>query len=84
MDLERLMSLLSIIHLTPSVPDAKAWVLSSSGVFLVKLFFSALSVLSDFVPFYPTNFLWNSSPPSKVRAFAWLVTHKKVNSNDML
>ncbi|RVW91323.1 hypothetical protein CK203_035381 [Vitis vinifera] len=31
-DLERLMSLLSHVHLTPSILDVKVWVPSSSGV----------------------------------------------------
>ena len=29
-------------------------------------------------------FLWNSKVPTKIRVFAWLVTYKKVNTNDML
>ena len=83
-DLERLMSLLSYIHLSPFVPNTKAWVPSSSGVFSVKSFFLALTNLSDSVPFYPTKFLWKSRVPSKVMAFAWLVAYKKVNTSDML
>ena len=83
MDLERLKSLLSLVYLTP-IPDAKAWIPSSSGIFSVKSFFSALASVSNSIPFYPANFLWNSKVPSKVRAFAWSVAHKKVNTNDML
>ena len=83
-DLERLMSLLSNIHLTPFVLDAKTRVLSSSGVFSVKSFFSTLSFSSNSILFYLANFLWKSRVPSKVRTFAWLVTLKKVNTNDML
>ena len=55
-DLERLMSLLSHVHLSPFVPDAKAWVPSSSRVFSVKSFFLVLSNFSESVPFHPTNF----------------------------
>ena len=83
-DLERLMSLLSNIHLTPFVLDAKTWVLSSSGVFSVKSFFSTLSFSSNSILFYLANFLWKSRVLSKVRTFAWLVALKKVNTNDML
>ena len=83
-DLERLKPLLSLVHLIPSVSDVKAWILSSFKIFSVKFFFSALASVSNSIPFYPTNFLWNSKVPSKVRAFAWLVAHKKVNTNDML
>ena len=83
-DLERLMSLLSSVHLSPSVLKAKAWVPSSLGAFSVKSYFSTLSNSSNFVPFYLANFLWKSRVPSKFKAFAWLVAHKKVNINDML
>ena len=57
-DLERLMTSLSNVHMSPLVTDARAWVPSSSGVFSVKSFFLALTNLSDSVPFYPTKFLW--------------------------
>ncbi|RVW47679.1 hypothetical protein CK203_095457 [Vitis vinifera] len=36
-DLERLLSLISNVHLSPSVPDAKAWVSSSSRAFSTKV-----------------------------------------------
>ena len=42
-DLERLMIYFSSVHLSPFVPDAKAWTPSSSGVFSVKSFFLALT-----------------------------------------
>ena len=83
-DLERLMTSLSNVHMSPLVTDARAWVPSSSGVFSVKSFFLALTNLSDSVPFYPTKFLWKSRVPSKVMAFTWLVALMKVNTNDML
>ena len=56
-DLERLMSLPSNFHLSPYISDTRSWVLSSSGVFSVKLFFSVLSCFPDLVPFYQVNFL---------------------------
>ena len=59
-NLQKLMSLLSHVHLTPSIPNAKAWISSFSGVFLVKSFLLALSNFSDSTPFYPANFLWKS------------------------
>ena len=83
-DLERLMSLLSNVHLTPSTPDAKAWVPSSSGGFSVKSFPLVLSSFSYSTLFYLTHFLWKSRAPYQVMAFAWLVAHKKTNTNDML
>ena len=83
MDLERLKSLLSFVYLTP-IPGAKAWIPSSSRIFSVTSFFSALASVSNSIPFYPAIFLWNSKVPSKVRAFEWSVAHKKVNTNDMM
>ena len=79
-DLERAMFLFSLVHLTPSVLDAKGWVLSSLGIFSVKSFFSALDFSLDSIHFYQANFLWKSRVPSKIRVFAWLVALKKVNT----
>ena len=50
----------------------------------IKYFFMVLSKPSNPIPFLSTNFVWKSKAPSKVKAFAWLVVHKKVNTNDML
>ena len=35
-------------------------------------------------PFFLTKFVWNCQVPFKVKAFVWLVAHKKVNTNDLL
>ena len=58
-DLERLMFLLSHVHLSPFVLYTKAWALSSLRVFLVKSFFLALSNFSDSIPFLLANFCGN-------------------------
>ena len=58
-DLERLMILLSHVHLSPFVLYTKAWALSSLRVFLVKSFFLALSNFSDSIPFLLANFCGN-------------------------
>ena len=81
---ERLMTSLFHVHLSPFVPNAKALVPSSSGVFSVKSFLLALFNLWNSVPFHPAKFLWKSRVSSKIMAFAWLVAHKKVHTNDML
>ncbi|RVX20328.1 Transposon TX1 uncharacterized 149 kDa protein [Vitis vinifera] len=83
-DLEGLMRSLDGVHLSPSVPDARLWPLSSSGLFSVKSFFLALSQVSGSPQVFPSKFVWNSQIPFKVQSFIWLVAHKKVNTNDML
>lgn len=72
------------LHLSSSALDARAWSLFSSGLFIIKSFFIALSSSSDPVPFLLTNFVWKSQVPLKVKSIAWLVVHKKVNTNNML
>ncbi|KAJ9697646.1 hypothetical protein PVL29_006989 [Vitis rotundifolia] len=83
-DLERLMRSLDCLHLSTSASNERSWSLLSSGLFTVKSFFTALSQMPDSSPFFPTKFVWNSQVPFKVKAFVWLVAHKKVNTNDML
>ncbi|WJZ96627.1 hypothetical protein VitviT2T_015292 [Vitis vinifera] len=83
-DLEGLMRSLDGVHLSPSVPDARLWPLSSSRLFSVKSFFLALSQFFGSPQVFPSKFVWNSQIPFKVQSFIWLVAHKKVNTNDML
>ena len=83
-DLERLMRSLDCMHISTSASDARSWSLCSSGLFTVKSFFTGLSQMSDSSPFFPTKFVWKSQVPFKVKAFIWLVAHKKVNTNDLL
>ncbi|RVW21771.1 putative glycosyltransferase [Vitis vinifera] len=59
-DLEGLMRSLECLQLTFSVPDARSWSLSSSGLFTVKSFFLALSHCPDSPSVFPTKFVWNS------------------------
>ena len=82
--LERLMSSLNLVHLSPPAVDSQARSLSSSGLFTIKSFSLAMSNYSNPTLFLLGNFLWKSKAPSKVKTFAWLVAHRKVNTNDML
>ncbi|RVX22980.1 putative ribonuclease H protein [Vitis vinifera] len=82
-DLEGLMRSLDGVHLSPSVPDARLWPLSSSGLFQLNIFSSFIPIF--WIPqVFPSKFVWNSQIPFKVQSFIWLVAHKKVNTNDML
>ena len=78
------MQSLDCMHISTSAPDARSWSLSSSGLFTVKSFFIALSQMPGLSPFFLTKFVWNCQVPFKVKAFVWLVAHKKVNTNDLL
>ena len=82
--LERLMHSLDCMNLSTSVSDVRSWSLCSSGLFTVKSFFTTLSQMPDSSSFFPTKFVWKSQVPFKVKAFIWLVAHKKVNTNDLL
>ena len=75
---------LDCMNLSTSASDARSWSLCSSGLFTVKSFFTTLSQMPDSSPFFPTKFVWKSQVPFKVKAFIWLVAHKKVNTNDLL
>ena len=44
----------------------------------------ALSSSSNLTLFQLATFLWEAKAPLKVKAFAWLVAHRKVNTNDLL
>ncbi|RVW94236.1 LINE-1 retrotransposable element ORF2 protein [Vitis vinifera] len=68
-DLEGLMRSLDDLYLSPSVPDARLWPLSSSGLFSVKSFFLALSQSSGSSQNFPSKFVWNSQVPFKVKSF---------------
>ena len=83
-DLEGLMRSPDYLHLSYLVSDTRSWSLSSSGLFIVKSFFLALSQCSGSSPVFPTKFVWNSQVPFNVKFFVWLVAHKKVNTNDLL
>ena len=74
---------LSCLHLYPFVPHVRVWCLFSLGLFVVKTFFLVLSNHTDPIPLFLIGFVWKSQVPFKVKSFAWLVAHKKINTNDM-
>ena len=81
---QRLLLSLGFVHLSPSTTDSRGWSLSSTCVFTVKSFFLALSMPPTPLLFHPAKFIWSLKAPSKVKAFAWLVAHRKVNTYDLL
>ena len=82
--LQRLLISIRYVQLSPSTTDSRGLSLSPIGLFTVKSFYLALSMNPPITLFHPAKFLWSSKVPSKVKAFAWLVAHRKVNTNDLL
>ena len=72
------------VHLSPSKVDSRGSALSSTSLFTVKSFLLAISLPPTALLFHPTKFLWSSKAPSKVKAFSWLLAHRKVNTNDLI
>ena len=80
------MSSLTSVHLSKLssyVADSRTWSLSSSSLFSIKKKFLALSNLLNPIPFFLAKFLWKLKAHSKVKVFAWLEAHKKVNTKYM-
>ncbi|RVW19142.1 Transposon TX1 uncharacterized 149 kDa protein [Vitis vinifera] len=80
-DLEGLMRSLDGVHLSPSVPDARLWPLSSSGLFSVKSFFLALSQFFGSPQVFPSKFVWNSQIPFKVQSFICILDMMYIKFN---
>ena len=72
------------MHLSFSTAESRSWFVSSIGLITVKSFSLALSSSSNLTLFQPTTFLWEAKAPLKVKAFAWLVARRKVNTNGLL
>ena len=53
-------------------------------LFSIRSFFLALSNQSTPIFFSLTKFIWKLKAPSKVKAFAWLLANKRVNTNNLL
>ena len=83
-DHERLMSSLTCLYLSPSILDARGWLLSSWGLCIVKSFFLVLCNQFNLISFYPYKFIWKSKFPAKLKTFSWLMAHEKVYTNGML
>ena len=65
-DLKKLMSLLSHVHLTPFILDAKTWVPSSSRGFSIKSFLLVLSISQILLLFTLLIFYGNQEPPLRL------------------
>ena len=84
-NLERFMSSLTLVHLSPFVLDTRlVSILFRFILGKIYLFGLVQFIMINSDPFFLAKFVWKSKVSSKVKAFAWLVVHKKVNINDML
>lgn len=52
--------------------------------FLNEFLLKAFTISPISTPFALDKFFWNSKVPSKVEPFAWPLTNKKVNTNNMI
>ena len=82
--LQRLLISIGFVQLSSFIVDSRDWPLSPTSLFTMKSFYLALSMTPSITLFHPAKFLWSSKVPSKVKAFALLVGHRKVNTNDLL
>ena len=82
---EELASLLQSIQMVElnSLPDSRIWVRDPLG-FTCKSFFVSLLNVEPLPRFQPFNFIWKPYIPYKVKIFAWLVVHGKVNTCDLV
>ena len=79
------MSLLQTIHNVSlnSYPDCRIWVRDPLG-FSCKSFLLSLTNDRELPSFEPFKFIWKSSIPYKIKVFAWLVVHGKLNTCDLI
>ena len=82
--LQGLLFFIASVHLSLSAVDLRSWSVSSTSLFIVKSFSLALSSSSNLTLFQPATCLWEAKGPLKVKAFAWLVAHRKVNTTALL
>lgn len=76
-----LLNVIESVSLNMVVNDARCWA-SNLGVFFGKSFFDCLMGNSSRVNFVPFRFIWKSSVPHRVKVFAWLTFHEKLNTCD--
>ena len=81
-ELTSLLQSLQLVALTP-VLDTRIWVIDTFG-FTCKSFFVSLLSVESLLRFHPFKFIWKSSIPYRVKVFAWLVVHGKVNTCDLV
>ena len=60
------------------------WELEGSGIFTTKSLFKSLIDKPFFNHYNFYHFIWKTSIPNKVRVFGWLLTLKKLNTQDLL
>ncbi|XP_077240384.1 uncharacterized protein LOC143881283 [Tasmannia lanceolata] len=77
-----LLDSLNSIYLSAYVKDAWIWIPNSEGVFSVKSFFEKLD--EDTSHHNRWWNCWRSYIPPRVAAFAWVVSHRCINTCDIL
>ncbi|GMN62671.1 hypothetical protein TIFTF001_031746 [Ficus carica] len=64
-------------------PDCRIWVGNNSG-FSCKSFFESLVGMEGCPNLEPSQFIWKSGVPYRIKVFAWLVFHGNLNTCDLV
>ena len=81
-ELVSLFQTIQTVNLT-SFPDSRIWVRDPLG-FSCKSFFVSLTGGEALSPFEIFKFIWKSCISYRVKVFAWLVVHGKVNTCNLI
>ena len=83
MELVELVSTLERIRVCGILEDTWVWEKELFGLFTCNSLFKTLIDKPIFIPSKIYHFIWKLSIPIKVRVFGWLLTLKKLNTQDL-
>ena len=79
-----LLSPLERVRVCVALEDKWVWEKEGSGIFTSKSLFKILIEKLNYNPYNFYHFIWKILIPNKVRVFGWLLTLKKLNTQDLL
>ena len=79
-----LLSNLERVRVCATLEDKWVWEKEGSKIFTCKSLFKALIDKPIFSPYKFYHFIWKTLIPNKIRVFGWLLTLKKLNTQDLL
>ena len=84
LEIAGLLSDLERVRMCAALEDNWEWEKEGSGIFTTKSLFKALIDKPIFNPYIFYHFIWKTLIPNKIRVFGWLLTLKKLNTQDLL